>query len=55
MHSTFNLFFFPSSMFTPLSLFFNERAMCSPEKYNLKITIIIIIIIIVNGANRTSA
>ena len=47
MHSAFNLFVFPNSMFTPLLLFFffNERAMSSPEKEHLKITIIIIIII----------
>ena len=34
MHSAFNLLVFPNSMFTPLLLFFyfNERAMCSPEK-----------------------
>ena len=43
MHSALNLLVFPNSMFTPL-LFFYERAMCSPEKYHLKITIIIIII-----------
>ena len=47
MHSAFNLLVFPNSMFTSLlfALFFNERAMCSPEKYHLKIPIIIIIII----------
>ena len=49
MHSAFNLFVFPNSMFKLLLLFFfyiyffNERAMSSPEKYHLKITIIIII------------
>ena len=49
MHSAFNLFVFPNSMFTPLLLFgffkyiFYERAMSSPEKLHLKITIIIII------------
>ena len=41
MHSAFNLFVFPNSMFTPLLLFFvyiyifflfYERAMISPEK-----------------------
>ena len=41
MHSAFNLFVFPNSMFTPLLLFclflffiyfFNDRAMSSPEK-----------------------
>ena len=39
MHSAFNLFVFPNSMFTPLLLFcfvflniFYERAMSSPEK-----------------------
>ena len=32
MHSAFNLVVFPNSMFTPLLLFFIERAMCSPEK-----------------------
>ena len=44
MHSAFNLLVFPNSMFTPLLLFFIfiERAMCSPEKEHLKITIIII-------------
>ena len=51
MHSAFNLFVFPNSMFTPLLLFclflllyifFYERAMSSPEKWHLKITIIII-------------
>ena len=42
MHSAFNLFVFPNSMFTPLLLFFiYERAMSSPEKLHLKITIII--------------
>ena len=45
MHSAFNLLIFPNSMFIPL-LFFHERAMCSPEKYHLKITIIIIIILV---------
>ena len=48
MHSAFNLLVFPNSMFTPLVLFlffFIARAMCSPETYHLKITIIIIIII----------
>ena len=52
MHSTFNLFVFPNYMFTSLLLFFvcvflnifYERVMSSPEKYHLKITIIIIII-----------
>ena len=58
MHSAFNLFVFPNYMFTSLLFFvcvcvffyniFYERAMSSPEKYNLKITIIIIIIIIVD-------
>ena len=47
MHCAFNLLVFPNSMFTPkmLLLFFVfiERAMCSPEKQHLKITIIIII------------
>ena len=50
MHSAFNLFVFPNSMFTSLlffCIFFNERAMSSPEKKHLKITIIIIIIIII--------
>ena len=34
MHSAFNLFVFPNSMFTPVLLLFflNERAMSSPEK-----------------------
>ena len=34
MHSAFNLFVFPNSMFTPLLLFLYiyERAMSSPEK-----------------------
>ena len=34
MHSAFNLFVFPNSMFTPLLFFsfFYERAMSSPEK-----------------------
>ena len=34
MHSAFDLFVFPDSMFTPLLLFFfiYERAMSSPEK-----------------------
>ena len=55
MHSAFNLFVFPNSMFTSLLFFlffvffflniFYERAMSSPEKLHLKITIIIIIII----------
>ena len=53
MHSAFNLFVFPNSMFTPLLLlcffcvFFilYQRSMSSPEKWHLKITIIIIIII----------
>ena len=45
------LFVFPNYMFTSLLLLFfyiyifYERAMSSPEKYHLKITIIIIIII----------
>ena len=44
MHCAFNQLVFPNSMFTPLLLlFFIERAMCSPEKEHLKITIIIII------------
>ena len=52
MHSAFNLFVFPNYMFTSLLFFvcvcvffniFYERAMSSPEKYHLKITIIIII------------
>ena len=43
MHSAFNLLVFPNSMFTPLLFLFIERAMCSPEKFLLKITIIIII------------
>ena len=38
-----NLLVFPNSMFTPLLFFLSERAMCSLEKYHLKITIIIII------------
>ena len=43
MHIAFNLLIFPNSMFTPLLLFFFiDRAMCSPEKYHLRITIIII-------------
>ena len=50
MHSAFNLLVFLNSMFTPLLLLFFfifiERDMCSPEKYHLEITIIIIIIII---------
>ena len=39
MHSAFNLFVFPNSMFTTLLLFFlflYERAMSSPEKLHLK-------------------
>ena len=52
MHSAFNLFVFPNSMFTALLFcfclkkinIFYERAMSSAEKYHLKITIIIIII-----------
>ena len=44
MHSAFNLLVFSNAMFTPLLFLFIERAMCSPEKYHLKITIIIIII-----------
>ena len=51
MHSAFNLFVFPNYMFTSLLLFFlffifYERAMSSPEKLHLKITIIIFIFII---------
>ena len=50
MHSAFNLFVFPNYMFTSLlvlkKIFFYERAMSSPEKQHIKITIIIIIIII---------
>ena len=57
MHSAFNLFVFPNSMFTSLLFFFffflfyifYQRAMSSPEKYHLKITIIIIIIIMYKG------
>ena len=51
MHSAFNLFVFPNYMFTSLLflflffIIFYERAMSSPEKKHLKITIIIIIII----------
>ena len=55
MHSAFNLFVFPNYMFTSLLLFlcvcmcfldiFYERAMSSPEKKHLKITIILITII----------
>ena len=41
MRSAFNLFVFPNSMSTP---FFNERAMCSLEKWHLEITIIITIV-----------
>ena len=57
MHSAFNLFVFHNSMFTSLLLFFliyffNERAMSSPEKLHLRITIIIIIITI--ALNPTS-
>ena len=44
MHSAFNLLVFPNSMFTSLLLFFTERAICSPEKLHLRITIIIIIV-----------
>ena len=57
MHSAFNLFVFPNYMSKSLLLFFlcffkyfffiyifYERAMSSPEKYHLEITIIIIII-----------
>ena len=63
MHSAFNLFVFPNSMFTPLLLFFlnifYERAMSSPEKYHLKITIIIIIVLVerqyfIHGWNEMS-
>ena len=43
MHSALNLLVFPSSVLTVV-VFFNERAMCSPEKLHLEITIIIIII-----------
>ena len=46
MHSAFSLLVFPNCMFSPLLFLFIERAMCSPEKYLLKITIIIIIIIV---------
>ena len=42
MHNAFNLLVFPSAMFTPLLFLFIERAMCSPEKLHLEITIIII-------------
>ena len=54
MHSAFNLFVFPNSMFTPLLLLFflYERAMSSPEKRQLKITIIIIIITTVKNIQR---
>ena len=48
MHSAFNLLV-PNSMFTPL-FFLYERAMCSPEKWHLKITIIINIINILTFA-----
>ena len=47
MHSAFDLFVFPNYMFTSLFFlflvfkYFCERAMSSPEKYHLKITIII--------------
>ena len=41
MHSAFNLFVFPNYMFM-LFFFLHERAMCSLEKWHLKITIIII-------------
>ena len=51
MHSAFNLLVFPNSMFTPLLFFYIERAMCSPEKLHLKITIIIIIIISYSAYN----
>ena len=47
MHSAFNLFVFPNSMFTSLLFFIDilyERAMSSPDKYHLKITIIIILL-----------
>ena len=48
MHRAFNLFVFPNYMFTSFFFFFflsifYERAMSSPEKKHLKITIIIII------------
>ena len=44
MHSAFILFVFPNSMFTPLLFcfcFLCERAMSSPDKIALKITLII--------------
>ena len=40
IRSAFNLLVLPNSMFTPFFLY--ERAMCSLEKWHLKITIIII-------------
>ena len=48
MHSAFNLLVFPNYMFTSLFFlnYFLYRAMSSPEKWHLKITIIIIIIIV---------
>ena len=46
MQNAFNLLVFHNSMFTPLLLFFIERAMCSSEKWHLNIIIIIIIMVI---------
>ena len=42
MLSAFNLLVFPNSMFTQFffCFFFNDRAMCSLEKWHLEITII---------------
>ena len=63
MHSAFNLFVYPNSMFTLLFLFclfvfficiFYERAMSSPEKQHLKITIIIIKLCRANGSVRNN-
>ena len=42
MHSAFNVLIFPNFMF--ISFSFTERAMCSLEKYHLKITIIVAIV-----------
>ena len=52
MHSAFNLLVFPNSMFTLLFFLFIERAMCSPEKYHLKITIIIIIFVFLSNISK---